>query len=133
MTVCFVLLATNIIIRKGSLSFFLPGYILSIFLTINVITVVESHKKDNLNNIRPFLKIKLIYFIISLVSVVLLILGIIEVYYTLSHNSFPQAIGMDQAAYWRTRAPLVYLSYMTIIVNIFSWLILLSLPKYVNY
>jgi len=50
LTVCFVLAVGNIVIRKGSLYFFLPGFLLSIILSIFVITVVESHKKEKLKN-----------------------------------------------------------------------------------
>lgn len=126
--VCYVPAIVYIII-KNYFNFFLSGFLLSIILPLFLIVVLESHKKEKLNNIRYFQKFYIISFIISIISVFLLILSINEVYYNLNNNLFPQAIGMDQSAYFRNSAPLICFSYLAILVNLFSCLILLFLPK----
>lgn len=126
--VCFIL-AVVYIILENSYVFFLSGFILSIITSLFLIVALESLRKEKINNIRYFQKFNIIFFIIYLVSVLLLILSINEVYYNLNNNYFPQAIGMDQSAYLMKSAPLIFLSSYAIIVNIFSFLILFFILK----
>lgn len=125
-----VFLAVSIIIMLGAvvidMSFittqysFFPGLVLTNLSLLFVLVFIISNK---IKNVVFFKKYKWIIWVISISASVLLGFSIYHVIYRLLYTMFPQAIGLDQGAYWSQNAPFIYLSIVAIILNVFASLI----------
>src|SRR5690554_1257017 len=107
------------------LSFF-PGLLLS-FISLKIVSlVVKNYIKSNID-IQKHLKISVL--LLTIVSTILLILPIINVFYQLSYAHFPQAVGMDQNSYLHQNLPFICLAIIASFMNIFASLIILYIPN----
>lgn len=125
-----IFLATSIVMMLGVVimdmhfittqySFF-PGLALT---NISLLFVLIFILSNNIKNIAFFKKYKWTIWVISISASILLAFSIYHVIYRLLYTAFPQAVGLDQGAYWSQNAPFVYLSILAIVLNIFASLI----------
>jgi hypothetical protein len=108
---------------------FIFGIVSAIVVLLYVSATIHSYQTNRLKNVIHFKKYKWIIWIVSVCSIVLLVLSCYQVFYNLHNTMFPQAVGLDQGAYWSANAPFIYLSGFAIILIILANLILLFIPS----
>lgn len=108
---------------------FFPGLILTILCLFCVLITIQGYKTNRMKNVNFFKKHKWIVWLISFAVSGSLGVSIYNVYYRLFNTMFPQAIGIDQGAYWSQNAPFIYLSIFAIIMNLFASLMIVSIPE----